>query len=183
MRIRNEIEEAVRAEVEIQKDTPAGELHICWCALCAADVTALAMTILPPRYSTDSNTRPSSHGSGTGAVRSAVFTSIKRVARRPKHNKSIPESRAAKVRLVNFNYEEGAAAVASLSRRTDLPCVCRDCLTHTLAFALNRYPPKYGVLHAGRSNLPEYQRDYLRHELGIIISHAASVVASHPRHN
>ena len=183
MRIRNEVAEAVAAEVEEYRHSGRREPLLCRCPLCLADVSALALTILPPRYST-AERAASTGGPGdlSSTARSAVFTSMRRVNRRPKHDRSRPENRPASVRLVNFAYEEGASLVASLVRRTEVHCTCRTCIGDTLAYALNRYPHKYGVLHKGRESLPSYQRAFMREELMIIISHAAGVVSSKPRH-
>lgn len=183
VRIRNEVEEEVRAEVARRREEILPGENSCWCALCEADVTALAMTILPPRYSTSQQNAEARRGESSNAVRSAVFTAMKRVTRRPKHRRSTPENYPLRVRLINFTYEEGAALVTSLTRRSDLPCTCPLCLSDTLTYALNRYPPKYGVMHGGRENLPAYQRDYMREELQVVISHAAGKIASHPRHS
>lgn len=182
MTVINQTEEAVRAEISRLKEGPGGPAEHCWCALCEADVIALAMTILPPCYRTRSGVSEGSPA-GTGSVKNAVFTAARRVQRRPKHGRSTPGSYDSKVHLVNYTYEEGAALVATLMHRSDSTCNCRTCQHDMLAYALNRYPPKYGVVHGGRSNLPSYQRDYIRHELEIIISHAAGVVTAQPRHS
>lgn len=181
MSVINQTEKAVRAEISRLKEGVGEESAQCWCALCEADVIALAMTILPPRY----RTREVGHDgepASLGSVKNAVFTAARRVGRRPKHRTAHPETYAAKVRLVNYTYEEGASLVATLMHRNDKACTCRICQSDMLAYALNRYPPKYGVLYGGRSNLPAYQRDYIRNELEIIISHAAGVVTARPRH-
>ncbi len=182
MQLRNEIQEAVMAELDDYREAGRKDPLACRCPLCLTDVSALALTILPPRYSTSGKGTPPAGGNLGTSARSAVFTSMKRVARRPKHDRSRPENRADSVRLVNFAFEEGSSLVASLIRRADVPCTCRTCLADTLAYALNRYPPKYGVLHKGREFWPTYQRAYMREELLIVISHAARVVASSPRH-
>jgi hypothetical protein len=182
MKIRNEVQEAVTSEVLRLKSI--GETHNspCWCPLCEADVAALSMSILPPRYSTTVFGDITTDGNGSNPVRSALSTSLRRVDRSPNHPRSSPEGPLRKMRVINFAYEEGAALVSSLIAREDLPCDCDDCLADTLAYSLNRYPPKYGVIRGGRSNLPAYQRDFMRHELNVIISHAVNVIASAPRH-
>ena len=182
MTVINQTEDAVRMEISRLKEGPGGQAEHCWCALCEADVIALAMTILPPCYRTRAAVADGEPAS-TGSVKNAVFTAVRRIRRRPKHGRSGPESHDSKVHLVNYTYEEGAALVATLLHRSDSTCNCRTCQYDTLAYALNRYPPKYGVIHAGTSNLPSYQRDYIRHELEIIISHAAGVVKAQPRHS
>ena len=182
MRIRNEVETSVRAEVSRQKSKGRGKHSACWCSLCEADITALAMTILPPRYCTSN-----CHGSlmekeRPGAVKDAVFSAMRKVSKRPKHQFSFPEANSSKVKIVNFSYDEGVGQVTGFMMKSHAPCPCEKCRSDVLAYSLNRYPPKYGVLHGGTSSLPSYQQDFIRHELGLIIFHAAGVVASHPRH-
>jgi hypothetical protein len=181
MAVYNWTEDAVRAEIERLKEGTGEQAESCWCALCEADVIALAMTTLPPRYCTKTTASPEEPASA-GSVKSAVFSAASRVRRRPKHTPAHPEQQGSMVHLVNITFEEGAALVATLMHRSESACNCRICQHDTLAYALNRYPPKYGVVHGGRSNLPSYQRDFIRHELEIIISHAAGVVTNEPRH-
>ena len=109
MIIRNEIETAVRAEVNRQKGNGRRDFSSCWCSLCDADVTALAMTVLPPRYCTTSCHTPFSEKEKEGTVRNAVFSSMKKISRRPKHGSASPETNPAKVLLINYNYDEGVA--------------------------------------------------------------------------
>jgi hypothetical protein len=182
MRIRNEIEEAVTNQVVQLKSLADEEGSHCWCPLCEADVTALAMTILPPKYSTAVFGETSSGERGHDPVTSALTTSLRRVDRSPNHPRSAPASGSAHVNVINYALDETIALLEGLKQRQELPCVCDECLSDTLAYTLNRYPPKYGVLRGGRTNLPPYQRDFMRHELGIIISHAINIIASSPRH-
>jgi len=182
MRIRNEVEEAVGSAVFQLKSLAGEENSPCWCPLCEADVSALAMTILPPRYSTAVFGEITAGGNGSNPVKSAISTSLRRVDRSPNHPRSSPETRSARLNVINYAYEEGAALLTSLTQGDELRCSCDECLSDTLAYSLNRYPPKYGVLRGGRANLPPYQRDFMRHELGVIISHAVNVIASAPRH-
>jgi len=182
MNIRNEVQEAVNSEVVRLKSLGDAHSSPCWCPLCEADVAALSMTILPPRYSTTVFGDITTDKAGNNPVKSALSTSVRRVDRSPNHPPSSPESPLRRVRLINYAYEEGTTLVSSLLAREDLPCDCDDCLADTLAYSLNRYPPKYGVIRRGRTNLPAYQRDFMRHELNVIISHAINVIASAPRH-
>jgi hypothetical protein len=182
MRVRNEVHEAVSGAVQELKAMAGEENSPCWCPLCEADVSALSMSILPPRYSTAVFGNISGVAGEHNPVRSALSTSLRRVDRSPNHPRSSPELRSARINLVNYAYDEGATLLAGLREREELPCDCDECLADTLAYSLNRYPPKYGVLRGGRANLPPYQRDFMRHELGVIISHALNVIASSPRH-
>ena len=182
MRVRNEVHEAVSGAVQALKATAEEESSPCWCPLCEADVTALSMTILPPRYSTAVFSEVGADAGGHNPVRSALSTSLRRVDRSPNHARSSPELRSAHVNLVNYAYDEGTALLAGLGERGELPCGCDECLADTLAYSLNRYPGKYGVLRGGRTNLPPYHRDFMRHELGVIISHTSNIIALSPRH-
>jgi len=140
------------------------------------------MTFLPPRYCTANCHGSRVENKRTGAVKNAVLTSMRKVSQRPKHRFSAPETIPSKVRIINFTYEEGMTQVASVMLKSSVPCPCEKCRSDILAYALNRYPPKYGVLHGGTSSLPAYQLDFIRHELGLILCHAAGLVGSHPRH-
>lgn len=182
MIIRNEVETAVRAEVSRQKDNGRKDFSSCWCTLCDADVTALSMTVLPPRYCTTSCHAPFKEKEKAGTVKNAVFSSMRKVSRRPKHASSAPETNPSKVRLINYNYDEGVAQVATFLLKSTIPCSCQKCRSDILAYALNRYPPRYGVLYGGTTNMPSYQLDFIRHEIGMIIHHAAGIVATQPRH-
>ena len=51
-----------------------------------------------------------------------------------------------------------------------------------MAYTLNRYPSKYGVVLRGKVKLPEHQKSAIREELQIILSKARDVVASNPNH-
>ena len=61
-------------------------------------------------------------------------------------------------------------------------CTCEHCCADTLAMALNRYPSKYGVELEGSLKFPARERASIRRELGLIMNHAAEVVAERPRH-
>jgi len=182
MRVRNEVHEAVSGAVQELKAMAGEENSPCWCPLCEADITALSMTILPPRYSTAVFGEIGGDGSDHNPVRSAISTSLRRVDRSPNHPPSTPELRSERINLINYTYDEGTALLTGFQERGELPCDCDECQADTLAYSLNRYPPKYGVLRGGRTNLPLYQRDFMRHELGVIISHAMNIIASSPRH-
>jgi hypothetical protein len=57
-----------------------------------------------------------------------------------------------------------------------------DCQEDTLAYALNRVAPKYGVEVKGRRRLPPHLMEFIRHDLAAAILNAARVVAANPRH-
>jgi hypothetical protein len=182
MRIRNETETAVQGEVDRQKQNGYRKLLPCWCELCRADITALALSTLPPRYVTTVSHSILTGGAAAGPVTTAVLSSMRKVSRRPKHRHCFPESRSSRVKIINYTFQEGFSRLASYMRRPGLPCTCARCQDDTLAYALNRYPPKYGVLHAGNTKLPPSHLDYIRRELCLVISHAGAVVGNRPRH-
>ncbi len=182
MEVKNDIETAVKTEVSRMKKDPDRHAPSCWCALCEADVTALALNSLPPRYCTTRNYGIMTEKYIPGSVRGAVQGASLKVTRRPKHRPGISDARPAQVRLVNLTFEEGSSMVGPLLMRSSAPCSCPQCRSDTLAFALNRYPPKYGVEFGGKSNFPPSQKDFVRHELGLILTHAAKVVADRPNH-
>jgi hypothetical protein len=66
--------------------------------------------------------------------------------------------------------------------RTSASCNCEHCRADTLAYALNRYPAKYGVTVDGRRSLHPTYLDFMRHELGMLIGQAVRVVSAHPHH-
>ena len=182
MQIKNELEEVVHKSVLELKERGNGGGQHCWCVLCEADVTALALTSLPPRYATVYQEPAEMKKEKSITVENAVRRSRKCVSHRPKHRLSSPENWPSRVRLVNYNYEEAISRLASFARLSDQYCSCALCHSDTIAYALNRYPPRYGVMYSGRTKLPGYQLDYLRHELDLVLTHAAGIVASSPRH-
>jgi hypothetical protein len=182
MKIKNEIEAAVREEVDLQKHSGHKRPRLCWCELCRADVTALALSTLPPRYVTTVSHSTLSGGAGAGAVTSAILTSMRKVSRRPKHRHCFPESQSSRVKIINYTFQEGFSQLVSYMRQPGIPCTCAQCQNDTLAYALNRYPPKYGVLHAGSTKLLPYHLDHIRQELRLIVTHAGTVVGKRPRH-
>lgn len=178
-RILNEMEEAVRAELAGAKARSESK-GVCWCELCEADMIALTLTSLPPQYCT-------SRCRGTGddsqlqeQVRDALHSSIERVGNNPKHFPADREGKESSPRLINFNFEEGAESVTDIM--DSALCTCEHCCADTLAMALNRYPSKYGVEVEGSVNFPPRERASIRRELGLIMTHAAEVVAKRPRH-
>lgn len=178
-RITNEMEEAVRAELAGEKARTDRE-KVCWCELCEADIIALALTSLPPQYCTSRCRGTADDGQLHEQVRQALRSSVERVGRNPKHTPSYRERNEFSPRLINFNFEEGVDSVTDIMESA--LCTCEHCCADTLAMALNRYPSKYGVELDGSVNFPPRDRASIRRELGLIMNHAAEVVAERPRH-
>ncbi len=179
MSVRNEMEQLVRDEVGRVRDRGSGRGSVCWCRLCETDVVALALTLLPPLYC-----RTESYGNAAGLVRAgkvhdAVQAAIKRIALRPKHRSGAPGLQRD-LSLVNFTWEVGSEMVAGALGRVAAGCSCEHCRADTLAYALNRYPAKYGVRQSGRQSLHPTYLDFMRHELGLLLGQAARVVSARP---
>lgn len=181
MQLSNRMEELVREEVARLRAAPPAGPNTCWCALCETDVVALALTLLPAWYC---------HGAGrsnvdalahAGKIHDAVRVAAKRVGLRPKHPVGAPGGRR-EVGLVNFTWEVGAAMLAPSFGRVPESCGCERCRADALAYALNRYPAKYGVALAGRRSLHPTYLEFMKRELGLLIGQAARVVAAQPQH-
>jgi len=182
MGIKNEMEHLVRDEVaRIRKEGAPGYTG-CWCPMCEIDIVALALTLLPPLYC---RTATYGHASGlikAGTICDAVQTALKRVALWPKHRPGTRPTVRDKIALINYTFEVGTAMVGAALGRSGKGCDCDECRFDTLAYALNRYPAKYGVTRDGRRSLHPTYLDFMRYELGMLISQAARVVTSHPHH-
>ena len=182
MDIKNDMEHLVKAEVRTRRDCSAKELACCWCCLCEADVLALALNNLPPRYCHQRNFGyAASQGLGN-AVKSAVSRAIQKVSQRPKHRPGKPLSCSEDVRLDNFAQTIGAALVGSVLTRESSACDCEQCRADALAYALNRYPPKYGVSYGGHASYQSNYEDFIRHEVGQELVQAMTVVQARPHH-
>ena len=182
MNIKNSIVTAVIGEIERRQENAEFRARFCWCSLCEADVTALALNSLPPAYSTANGFASLKEDKLRGAVRNAVLMAIGKVSRSPKHTPDCPENYSDSIRVINYTFEEGAAQVVSSMAKSASPCVCDRWLADALAFALNRYPPKYGVERFGNRNLKEGHRKVMRQELKPMLSHAANIASSSPNH-
>lgn len=180
MDIRNEMEELVRAEVKRIRSS-GGHERLCWCGLCETDIVALSLTLLPPLYR---RADAGGHLGGlmsAGKIQDAVHSALKRVSLRPKHRAGVPPQRGS-VSLVNYTYEVGSEMIGPALGRGGEGCSCEHCRADALAYALNRYPAKYGVRQGGRQSLHPTYLDFMRHELRLLIGQAARVVSTQPRH-
>ena len=182
MRVTNQIESAVQAMLDDECRRWEGTPHVCSCPLCRADIAALALTNLPPRYVTEVSRRGAGAFNANSSVRAAVAAAARRVAVCPRHGENIPEEEDATVRIINFVFEEVARLALLCSLEDSRYCFCDRCTADMMAYSLNRYPSKYGVLWRGRHNLSEYQQECLREDLDLVLRRAAEVVTSNPAH-
>ena len=182
MDVRNDMEELVRDEVRAVRDRAAGS-RACWCPLCETDVVALALTLLPPLYTRlDGSNAWSTSLATTSKIHDAVQAAAKRVTLRPKHPPGRSAERRGEVGLVNYTFEVGLQVIGSAMSASATPCACARCRDDTLAYALNRYPAKYGVSTGGRRSLHPTYLDFMRHELGMLVTQAARLIGARPRH-
>ena len=183
MKLLNSMEQAVRTHLNrLRAQSPAGD-ETCWCPLCRADMMALALTSLPPRYATSRPRDVEIETHMASAISDEVVLARKQIDRFPKHAKGAPVAAGEAVWVVNFPLEEGFRAIDAILRRHDQACDCWNCRCDMVAFALNRYPARYGVEHEGRTQLFEEQRERMRDELSSFLVHAINVVTNVPRHD
>ena len=182
MSIQNEMEQLVRDEVASVRKAGGPEYTGCWCPLCEMDIVALALTLLPPMYC-----RGEGHGNAAGLIKAgkisdAVQSALRRVGTWPKHRPGTLPAIQDEVALVNYTFEVGTTMVGPALEQCADGCTCDNCRFDTLAYALNRYPAKYGVVQAGRRSLHPTHIDFMRYELGMLIHQAARVVTARPHH-
>lgn len=182
MKLTNAMEVGVkRLLTQFRAAAPAGEA-ICWCPLCRADMMALALSSLPPRYATRRPEDIEADPHLAASLRAEVERAVHHVGRFPKHASGEVLAVADPVWIVNFPLEEGFRAVEPLIRSREDVCDCWQCRCDMVAFALNRYPPRYGVEHRGRMHLREVDRDQMRAELRSFLELAIGIVSKVPRH-
>ncbi len=180
--IHNATERLVLAEVQGRKTSRQETDGGCWCDGCEKDVVALSLSSLPPHYCTRFDWEEALQREGALWVRETVTRSLERVARHPKHHRQNSEAGGSRFRLVNFSFEECEAVIEQVLMEEQQACTCRRCLDDVLAYALNRYPPKYGVERNGEVSFPPKEREMARQELSSIVAAAAEVVGRKPRH-
>jgi hypothetical protein len=180
--IKNDMEHLVREEAARRKKGKAGARGVCWCPRCEADVAALALNALPPRYCRRVNFgHAASEGLG-GRVARAVDKALDRVSQRPKHRPGAPDLSRVEARLEDFGLKIGCTIVGHSLAAAAGACSCEACQADALALALNRYPPKYGVSTPGRVSYQSNFEDFIRHEIGLILAHSCRVVCANPHH-
>jgi hypothetical protein len=84
--------------------------------------------------------------------------------------------------IVNFPLEECFRMIEPLIRSREGACDCWQCRCDMVAFALNRYPPRYGVELGGRTHMRESDREQMRIELVPFLELAVGIVSKVPRH-
>jgi hypothetical protein len=182
MKLTNSMEPAVRFHLNRLRAAAAAGGGSCWCPLCRADMMALALTRLPPRYATRRPSEIVADPQMAAAVRDGVALARDQVERFPKHTKGAAVAAGEPVWVVNFPLEEAFRAVDAILRQHEGACDCWNCRCDMVAFALNRYPACYGVEHEGQTHLFEKDRVQMRLELESFLDLAARVVTTVPRH-
>jgi competence protein ComFB len=180
--VKNDMEHLVRLEVNRRKGDAKADRDLCWCALCEADVIALALNNLPPRYCRGDNFGYAAAQGFVGRVREAVRLALEKVSRRPKHRPGAPDRFRSEALLEDFGLKIGNSLVGSSFVDLEDACSCESCRADALALALNRYPPKYGVSSPGRASYQSNYEDFIRHELGQALLKARQVICAHPNH-
>jgi hypothetical protein len=178
---RNVMEVAVRDALSTRAAAGA-DGGTCWCPVCTADMQALALSSLPPKYVTRRGERAVLCSGGDGAIDDTVDHAVRWVGHHPKHRPGAPAPPADQVALVNFTYETGFALIDERVNGVVGSCECFDCRCDAVAFALNRFPARYGVALGGQSQFPEDGRRQMGAELAPFIDLGLRVVASRPRH-
>lgn len=184
MAIKNDMELLVRAELEKRRERSGRvqEHDVCWCALCEVDMLALALNQLPTRYCHERNFGCAALQGFGEHVRTAVARAILKVSRRPKHRPGRPLSRGDDISVENYAQKIGGTLVRGVLAAASSACACDQCQADTLALALNRYTPKYGVSYGGRRSYQDHYTDFIRHEVGQALTLAAVVVRQRPHH-
>jgi hypothetical protein len=183
MKLSNTMENEVRGRLgRLRAQTPA-EADACWCPLCRADMTALALSSLPPRYATRRARSLEIEPQTAMAVHDGVLRARRQVHERPKHARGAAVEPTEPVWVVNFPLEEGFRAVGMILRSRDGVCDCWHCRCDMVAFALNRYPARYGVEHAGQTHWYDLDRERMRDELCAYLELAVRLVTTVPRHD
>jgi hypothetical protein len=181
--LRNATERVVRKAVEKRKTAHFADGSAeCWCPLCESDVIALSLGTLSPHYCTDFDYEEVLETQEHTRVERTIDYSLARVGLHPKHERLAEDVSKFQLRLVNFSCKEGKTIVDSFLEDSADSCSCRQCRTDTLAYALNRYPPRYGVERNGIVEMPAREREAIRQEITAIITHANRVVTANPRH-
>lgn len=179
--IKNEMELLVGSEVRRLHEKQGKGGKACGCPRCEADVAALALNRLPPRYCHGNSYGQAALQAYGEMVRTVVERAFEKVRLRPKHRPGKPDH-GTDARVLNYAKEIGDNIVGPLLAQRGAACACLECRADTLALALNRYPPKYGVASAGRESYQANFEDFIRHEMTQALAEAAAVVEARPHH-
>lgn len=181
MNISNFTEKAVRSEVSQIKEDDAAEQGQCWCPLCEADTICLSLSSIPPCYG---RTRPQEilrQNGSSSFVRTAVARARNRVNTNPRHGK-VSVFPSYEIVVVNYSFDEGARLLDEVMQEDFPSCTCPQCRADTLAFAMNRIPPIYGVGFSGRTSFTPQRKEFVRQDIRKTLRAAATAVTSAPRH-
>lgn len=182
MKLTNAMEHAVRNHLNRLRDESAEGDERCWCSLCRSDMMAMTLSLITPRYATRRQAPGDVDPTVSAAISEAVNQARHQVSTFPKHLGRGAETTTGPVWVVNFPLEEGFRAVDEILRRHDGACDCWHCRCDMVAFALNRYPARYGVEHGGQTHLLEKERLQIRAEVSSYLDLAVRVVTAVPRH-
>jgi hypothetical protein len=180
--VKNEMEHLVIREVDRRKDKRTWGRDCCWCPQCEADVIALTLNNLPPRYCRGANFGYASSEGYSGQVGALVDLAVEKVTRRPKHRPGAPDRFRREAYREDYALKIGSSLVNTAFPAREGACSCDECRADTLALALNRYRPKYGVSSPGRTSYQENFEDFIRHEVGQLLAAAYRVVCANPSH-
>lgn len=180
--VKNDMEHLVSREVGRRKGERVRGRERCWCPQCEADVIALTLNNLPPRYCRSANfgyAASEGYGSQVGKI---LDLALEKVSRRPKHRPGAPDRYRQEAQREDYALKIGCSLVETAFPVREGVCSCEGCRADALALALNRYRPKYGVSSPGRSSYQENFEDFIRHEVGQLLVAACQVVCANPSH-
>ena len=180
--VKNEMEHLVSREVERRKGERLRGQDRCWCPQCEADVIALALNNLPPRYCRGANFGYAASEGYGGRVGKMVDLAAEKVNRRPKHRPGAPDRFRQEAHREDYALKIGCSLLEAAFPAREGVCSCDECRADALALALNRYRPKYGVSTPGRTSYQGNFEDFIRHEVGLLLAAACRVVSANPNH-
>jgi hypothetical protein len=182
MHPKNIMEYVVRETLDSRRREDPGGDPACWCPLCIADMQALALSSLPPRYVTRRG-GVAIDAASAKAVRDEVEHAVRQVGSHPKHAPGSSGAAPETVAVVNFPFETSFTLIDERMRSHPGSCECWDCRCDAVAFALNRFPPQYGVAVGGASAFTENSRRQMADELVAFLDLGVRITAAHPRHS
>jgi hypothetical protein len=183
MKLTNAMEPIVRERLSQLRAQAGPGGGTCWCPLCRADMMALALSRLPPRYATRRPATVEDDSVLAEVVHAEVLRAALHVGRNPKHGAGGAVATGSSVWVVNLPLEESFRAIGAMLRDSDGACDCWHCRCDMVAFALNRHPSRYGVEHGGQTRHFEDERRKMRTELAAFLELAIRVVTTVPRHD